>query len=273
MGASEQGQSAPHLVSHPLPAATRTPQSGLMDELPSFTSPPELPLGQRRSSTRSPLMKRTLLATATSLLLWSSPSWIEAQEENLFERLDTNKDGQVAVDEIDADRRRLFERLLRIGDKNSDGKLSREEFTEAVKVRPNEPAPGAPGDRPNLPEPREVLVRFDKDQDGKLSKEEAPDRLKENFDRVDTNKDGSIDADELRQAFMALARGAGPAGRMTPQIFERMFQERDKNKDGKLTKDEMPEERQEFFARLLGRFDDDGDGALTKEQFVKALQA
>ena len=161
-------------------------------------------------------MKRTLIATATSVLLWSSPSWVQAQDENLFERLDTNKDGQVAADEIGDERRRLFDRLVRIGDKNSDGKLSREEFTDAVKARPNEPAPGASADRSNLPEPREVFARFDKNQDGKLSKDEAPERMKENFDRMDADKDGFVDRDEMRQAFAALTRraGAGQGGRM-----------------------------------------------------------
>jgi len=41
------------------------------------------------------------------------------------------------------------------------------------------------------------LKRFDKDSDGKVSKEEAPDRLKERFDSLDTNKDGFLDAGEL----------------------------------------------------------------------------
>lgn len=218
-------------------------------------------------------MKRTLLATATSLFLWTSPTWARAQEENLFDRLDANKDGQIAADEVDGERRRLFERLVRNGDKNSDGKLSREEFTEATKERPVEPAPA---DRPNLPEPRELFSRFDRNGDGKLSKEEAPERLRENFERMDANSDGGVDLDELRQAFAAMARRGGPPGapgRPGPEMLERLFQERDANKDGKLTKDELPAERQESFARMLERFDDDGDGALTKEQFLRALQA
>lgn len=222
-------------------------------------------------------MKRTLHA-AVQCVFWSLPLWtptlLAAQEENLFDRLDTNKDGQVAADEVDEERRRLFERLVRVADKNSDGKLSREEFAEGVKAKPAE-ASTTPGNAPaNLPNPRDVLARFDKNNDGKLDKEEAPERLKENFDRVDANKDGAINPDELRQAFQMMARqaGAGPSGRPSPEMLERMFTQADKNNDGKLSRDEIPAERREMLGRLLERLDNDGDGAVTKEQFLRAMQ-
>lgn len=207
----------------------------------------------------------------------------------LFDRLDKNQDGQVGPDEVDEPRRRLFERLIREGDKNGDGKLNREEFASASRGRPVEPVPGppgAPGARGNLPDPRDIFDRFDRNKDGKLDKDEAPERMRENFDRVDRNSNGSIDVDELRQAFAALARGAGPPGNATPgnpagapnpemaaRLAERMFGEADRNGDGKLTRDEIPEERREMFSRLIDRFDNDGDGALSKEQFQRGLQA
>lgn len=238
----------------------------------------------------------------------------------LFDRLDKNQDGQVGADEVDEPRRRLFERLLREGDKNGDGKLTRDEFAVASRGRPVEAAPtaagapgapggprapgapGAPGARGNLPNPRDVFDRFDRNKDGKLDKDEAPERMRENFDRVDRNNDGSVDIDELRQAFAALARGAGPPGapgapgfpgapvpggpapavpgapgpanpEMAARIAERMFADADRNGDGKLTREEIPEERREMFGRLLQRFDGDGDGALSKEQFQRGMQA
>lgn len=226
-----------------------------------------------------------------------------ASTNPLFDRLDKNQDGQVGPDEIDEPRRRLFERLIREGDKNGDGKLSRDEFSGAARGRPVEPAaaapgaPGAPGARGNLPNPREIFDRFDRNKDGKLDKDEAPERMRENFDRVDRNGDGSVDPEELRQAFAALARGAGPPGAPAPgtpapgtpapgnrpagaanpemaaRIAERMFADADRNGDGKLTREEIPEERREMFGRLIERFDNDGDGALSKEQFQRGLQA
>lgn len=222
-------------------------------------------------------MKRTLRA-ATILALWSVPLWsppsLLAQEENLFDRLDGNKDGQVTADEVDEERRRLFERLVRVADKNSDGKLSRDEFAEGIKAKPSETSPAPAGDRPNLPNPREIFARFDKNSDGKLGKDEVPERLKENFDRVDTDKDGSINPDELRQAFQMMARQAGApgGGRPNAEMLERLFSQADKNNDGKLSRDEIPEERREMLGRLLDRLDDDGDGAVTKEQFLRAMQ-
>lgn len=38
--------------------------------------------------------------------------------------------------------------------------------------------------------------QFDKNGDGKVTKSEAPDRMKQNFDKADSNKDGTVDAAE-----------------------------------------------------------------------------
>ncbi|MFO0901483.1 MAG: EF-hand domain-containing protein [Pirellulales bacterium] len=227
-------------------------------------------------------MKRFWFGAAASLFL-AAPAWLPAQEEALFERLDADKDGQVAADEVDDERRRLFERLLRNGDKNRDGKLSKDEFAAALQPQPVEAAPagGRPDGAANLPAPREIFARFDKNGDGKLSKEEAPERMRENFDRIDANQDGQIEQDELRQAFAAMGRrgpdGApgqlNPPGRMTPEMVERLFREGDKNGDGKLSVEEVPEARREMFSRIVARMDDDGDKAITKDQFTKAFEA
>lgn len=53
------------------------------------------------------------------------------------------------------------------------------------------------------------LQRFDKDSDGKVSKEEAPDRLKERFDSLDTNKDGFLDAGEISKLRPPSGGGGG----------------------------------------------------------------
>jgi Ca2+-binding EF-hand superfamily protein len=51
-------------------------------------------------------------------------------------------------------------------------------------------------------------------------------------------------------------------------LFERL----DANKDGTLTKEEVPEERQRLFTRLLRSSDKDGDGKLAREEFAAGIQ-
>jgi collagen type III alpha len=83
-------------------------------------------------------------------------------------------------------------------DANKDGFLTPDELK-----RPG--GPGGPGgERPN---PAEMFKRLDKDGDGKVSKEEAPERMKENFDKMDANKDGFLTPDELKAH-----RPEGPGG-------------------------------------------------------------
>ncbi len=68
-----------------------------------------------------------------------------ADNEALFKQLDKNSDGQVAEDEIPQEKRRLFRRLLRTGDKDGNGKLSREEFVEGLKGTASEQPRGEAG--------------------------------------------------------------------------------------------------------------------------------
>jgi len=242
-------------------------------------------------------MRRTFafrLAFAALLV----PAGFCAADENdeLFQRLDKNSDGQIAKDEIDADKARLFERLVRSGDKNDDGQLNREEFTAAIKDRPAEPAPaGAPGAGGDRPSPREIFQRFDKNGDGKLSKEEAPERMQQNWDRIDRNSDGSVTPDELAQAFQALARGDGkpnpkpeapqrkpdspptaperkpevatPAGRPglnLPPLYLAL----DANRDGELSAEEIAGS-----AKALAALDKNGDGKLTRDELFPNMPA
>ncbi len=85
-----------------------------------------------------------------------------------------------------------------------------------------------------------------------ISREEAAahTRLSESFDRIDTNKDGALSADELRAARAnhrarypkADANGDGSISRdeakAAPRLAEN-FDAIDSNKDGQLTREEM----------------------------------
>ena len=95
--------------------------------------------------------------------------------------IDRNGNGTIEADEID-----MAVVSLRKLDRNKDGKVTRDEVGGSG-FGPERPF------RSRLPS----LSSLDKDGDGKLSKEEAPDRMRENFDRMDTNGDGFIDSKEF----------------------------------------------------------------------------
>lgn len=104
--------------------------------------------------------------------------------EDLFETFDTNHDGkltQVEIDQVRQDRFAAF-------DKNGDGKLSLEEYQALW-----------------LDAMHRAMVRsfqaLDVDGDAAMSKEEFTARFSHVVARFDTNGDGQVTEDEMRQGF------------------------------------------------------------------------
>jgi HlyD family secretion protein len=70
---------------------------------------------------------------------------------------------------------------------------------------------GGPGGRPQM-----SFSDLDKDSDGKITVDEAPERMKGNFDMIDTNSDGSIDAKEFATFRAEMKKRFGGAGGGAP---------------------------------------------------------
>ena len=121
--------------------------------------------------------------------------------------LDADGDGQLSADEID-----LAVVSLKKLDKNKDGKLDSSELASPGPEGRGPVMGGGPGGGfggGNMSE--FMLQRFDADKDGKLSGDEIPERMRENLEAVDTNKDKSIDKAEL-DAMANRFPGGGPGG-------------------------------------------------------------
>jgi hypothetical protein len=52
-------------------------------------------------------------------------------------------------------------------------------------------------------------MQFDADKDGKVSREEAPEPMRNFFDRMDSNSDGFIDAEEIASMRRRFSEGGG----------------------------------------------------------------
>ncbi len=153
-----------------------------------------------------------------------------AKVRDHFARMDANRDGFVAADELQSMRGHrggMGERRGRGGnrmanpgaafdrlDANRDNMISREEFGRAREIR-NErrlarnhaPAVGADGDRRAMGKMHRMggkggarMMRLaDLDRDGRVSLQEATTSALQRFDRIDTNRDGRITPEERRQ--------------------------------------------------------------------------
>ena len=115
---------------------------------------------------------------------------LSGQLDSSFGRLDSNGDKSLSTAEIDAAQKRQIAEAQgvitkRIDaefaklDSNKDGQLSMTEFRAAAPT-------------PKAAPPADLLGQFDKNKDGKVTQDEFRSVPLANFDRIDTNKDGTI---------------------------------------------------------------------------------
>lgn len=190
----------------------------------------------------------------------------------LFQELDKNSDGRVAVDEVAEERQKFFKRLIRIGDTDKDGVLSEQEFLAATKP---EPAPvAAEGEKKGGKKegrrkrnPQQMFKRLDKNQDGKVTKDEIPERLRERFTRVfDRLGKEELTLDDFVN--MAKKRGAG----QRPNA-EKVFARVDQDGDGKLTLAEVPERFKGRLEKLLKDAGKEPNGSINLNEFKRLSRA
>lgn len=128
-----------------------------------------------------------------------------------FTRLDANRDGRVTPDERRATRERnraeMADRMFDRIDADRDGSISREEMREgrmrgAGRRTRMAGGPGGPGfEGPGGPGPHGAGMRGSRGMGAReVTREEMQERALARFDRMDANRDGTLTADERRQA-------------------------------------------------------------------------
>jgi len=171
---------------------------------------------------------------------------VQARVQRMFARVDTNRDGFVTRDEIEAaralrgngngrglrargfagrgaaqrDPARRGERLFARLDGNHDGVVTRAEFDAAMAARQQRVAARGPmgeGMRGRARFGRagfggfrgQMFDRMDLNHDGRVSVQEATAFALQAFDRADANRDGVVTPEERRAARAARTGGRG----------------------------------------------------------------
>ena len=200
--------------------------------------------------------------------------------DELFGKLDKNADGKLTSAEIGEEQARFFERLVRVGDKDGNNVLTKDEFREAVKNEHNPVSTGfdmsgrIPGKRPRM-DPKQLVERFDANKDGKLSREEMPEPMRERLqpllDRIGKTE---VTAEELER--LQRRRDGAPEGKGGPpeegRVLARMFDRLDTNKDGKLVAEELQGPAKERLERRLKKEGKELANGITKEEFAHFFQ-
>jgi len=216
------------------------------------------------------------------------------QASPLLNAIDVNHDGRIDGAELANSPARL-----KTLDKNADGKLTRDEAGLPPGFGRGPGGPGGPGGRggregeaargreggrpggagaedrnfevpipgPTADELLATLLTFDKNNDGKLSKTEIPERQQGILDRGDTDKNGVLDAAELRK--LAADQAAAPPAPPVPRGpgrggfggLDLASTALDADRNGEISAEEMTNA-----ATTLKVLDKNNDGSITEDE-------
>ena len=160
--------------------------------------------------------------------------------DGFWKEHDKNGDGFLQRDELPPAYRAAFERV----DTNKDGKISREELAQGVAhLRPRR-------------RPSDLIYMLVEMSDSDEESQREVQRAYEILRRLDQNKDGKIDADELKAGREHIAN--------TRVDF--LFKQLDANKDGRISREEAKGHIHANFAEI----DVNGDGFMDRAELLKA---
>ncbi len=129
----------------------------------------------------------TIASVSAALLIAFAPSFAVAKDgedraSKRFERIDTNKDGKITLEETLNRTNERFDKA----DTDGNGEISLEEMVARLERRRLERRA------------RRMLKRMDFNGDGKVTKDEMQSRARKRFALMDGNDDGSIEKSEMR---------------------------------------------------------------------------